>query len=152
MSETVHATAVLAGSDGVLIRGDSGAGKSTLAGMLIGRGARLVADDSVHLSACHGRLIATAPALTAGRLELRGRGILACAYEPTAVIRVVVDLVDPAALERLPDHSQLSVMILRVTLPRQPVPAMSATALMLVDAALGALAALPSTTLRRLRV
>lgn len=152
MSETVHATAVLAGADGVLIRGASGAGKSTLAGLLIGRGARLVADDRVHLSACSGRLIATAHGATAGRLELRGRGILAGLYERSAVIRLVVDLVEDAALERMPDDPQLSAMILGVTLPRQAAPAASATALMLVEAALGALSPLPNTTLRRARV
>ena len=59
MSETVHATAVLVGADGVLIRGESGAGKSALALALIERGARLIADDRLMLSACHGRLVAT---------------------------------------------------------------------------------------------
>ena len=39
--ETVHATAVLVGADGVLIRGASGSGKSALALALIERGARL---------------------------------------------------------------------------------------------------------------
>ena len=76
MSETVHATAVLVGADGVLIRGESGSGKSALALALIERGARLIADDRLTLSGCHGRIVATAPGATAGLIELRGRGIV----------------------------------------------------------------------------
>ena len=148
MSETIHATAVLAGVDGVLIRGESGTGKSTLAWDLIGRGGRLIADDRVHLSACHGRVIATAQEPTAGRLELRGRGILSVPFERSAVIRLVIDLVEEVALERLPDDTQLSVMILGVALPRQPVPAASGRALALVEAALGAFSPQCKTTLR----
>jgi serine kinase of HPr protein (carbohydrate metabolism regulator) len=139
MSETLHGTAVLAGSNGVLIRGASGAGKSRLAFALIERGARLVADDRVHVSACHGRLVATGPDAIAGRLELRGRGIIAVPHEQSAVIRLVVDLVEEAELERLPEAAELSATLLGVALPRQPVPAASGDALMLVQAALRAL-------------
>ncbi len=141
MSETVHATAVLAGAHGLLIRGPSGAGKSMLAAQLIGRGAWLVADDRVHLSACHGRLIASAPAPAAGRLELRGRGILLVPHEQGAVIRLVIDLVEVADLERLPDDAQMCGEILGITLPRQAVPAASGAALVLVEAAIQALSA-----------
>lgn len=139
MSETVHATAVLVGAHGILIRGPSGAGKSMLAADLIARGGRLVADDRVHLSACHGRIIAGAPARTAGRLELRGRGILSVPYERSAVIRLIIDLLASAELERLPDNAQLSATILGVTLPRQPVAATSGAALLLFEAAVQAL-------------
>ena len=136
----------------MLIRGPSGAGKSTLAWLLLGRGARLVADDRVHLSACSERLVATAPAATAGKMELRGRGIVSVPYERNAVIRLVVDLVAEAELERLPDRAQLSAMILGVGLPRQAVPAGSATALLLVESALRALAPASDATLRSPRV
>ena len=139
----IHATAVLVGAEGVLIRGPSGAGKSTLAWRLIGRGARLIADDRLHLSACSGRLVATAPAQTAGKMELRGRGILSVAYERNAVIRLVLDLIPEADLERLPEDAQLSTMLLGVVLPRQAVPAASVTALLLVDSALAALSPRP---------
>src|SRR5688572_192741 len=98
MSETIHATAVLAGADGVLIRGPSGSGKSMLAFALVQRGARLISDDRVHLSACHGRLIATAPGLISGKLELRGRGLMEVPHERSAVIRLLVDMEEGAAL------------------------------------------------------
>lgn len=134
----MHATAVLVGADGVLLRGPSGAGKSTLAWLLIDRGARLVGDDRIHLSACHGRIIANPADALAGRLELRGRGILPVAFERSVVIRLVVDLVDE--LERLPGADALSAELLGVRLPRQPVPGASARSVLLIAAALGGLA------------
>jgi serine kinase of HPr protein (carbohydrate metabolism regulator) len=139
MSETVHGTAVLAGAHGVLIRGDSGAGKSALAAELIAGGARLVADDRVHISAVHGRIVAAAPAAVAGRIELRGRGLVPVPYERSAVIRLVVDFLGAEALERLPEDAQLICELLGVALPCQPVPAVPGRALILVEAALRAL-------------
>jgi HPr kinase/phosphorylase len=139
MSETVHGTAVLAGAQGVLIRGPSGAGKSSLALALIGRGGRLIADDQVHLSACHGRLLATAPGAVRGRIELRGRGLISVAHEQSALIRLLVDIVPDEGLERLPEDHQLTEDVLGVTLSRQPVPATHDLARALVFAALRAL-------------
>ena len=107
----VHATAVAIGEAGVLIRGVSGAGKSKLAlAMLAEAGrkglfARLICDDRVRLSASGGRLLAHAHPAIAGMIEGRGEGILAMAHEASAVVRAVVDLVDPQAGRppRLPD-------------------------------------------------
>ena len=139
MSQSVHGTAVLAGAHGLLIRGASGSGKSRLALALLERGARLIADDRVHLSACHGRVVATAPAVIAGRIELRGRGLLSVTHEQNALVRLVVDIVADEALARLPEDHQLSTVLLGVVLPRQPVPAAFDHALALVSAALQAL-------------
>ena len=97
----VHATAVAIGETGVLIRGVSGAGKSKLAlAMLAEAGrkglfARLICDDRVRLSLSGGRLLAHAHPAIAGRVEQRGEGILGVAHEASAVVRAVVDLVDP---------------------------------------------------------
>jgi HPr kinase/phosphorylase len=96
--ETVHATCALIDEAGVLIRGAPGAGKSTLARELValallqGRFARLVSDDRTRLAALHGRLVATALAATAGRLEARGVGILSVPHESRAVVRLVIEL------------------------------------------------------------
>lgn len=139
MSEAVHATAVLMGADGVLIRGESGAGKSLIALALIERGARLIADDRLMLSACHGRLVATAPAAIAGRIELRGRGVLTVPYEHGGVIRLVADIVEDGGLERMPEPYDLSTALLGVALPRQPVPGAPDHAVWLIEAALAAL-------------
>jgi HPr kinase/phosphorylase len=152
VSETVHGAALVAGAQGVLLRGRPGSGKSALAARLIGRGARLVADDRVHLSACHGRLVASAVTPLAGRLELRGRGLMPMPAERSAVIRLVVDCVAEVELERLPEEHHLTTVILGLALPRQPVPGASDQALMLVEAALAALAPQRSMNLRSARV
>ena len=122
---TVHATAVAIGPDGVLIRGPSGAGKSMLALTLIERRraaggfAALVADDRVTLTASAGRLIATGPADLAGLLEVRGRGILRVESEAATVVRLVVDLVEPDQIVRLPDLDSDRVTIDGIPLPRR---------------------------------
>jgi serine kinase of HPr protein (carbohydrate metabolism regulator) len=139
MSETVHATVVLAGAHGILIRGPSGSGKSTLAAALIRDGARLVADDSVQLSAMGGRIVATQIGPHGGRMEVCGRGIVDASAERSAVIRLVADLVDGASLARMPEEPELHTEILGVRLPRQPIPARSAVSAALLDAALSAL-------------
>jgi RNase adaptor protein for sRNA GlmZ degradation len=88
---------------GVLLRGPSGAGKSDLALRLIDRGWRLVADDQTLLRPNGGALQATAPEPIAGRIEVRGLGILAMAAAPRAELCLVVDLVAAEHLERLPE-------------------------------------------------
>ncbi len=141
---TVHANAVLVGAEGVLIRGRPGSGKSALTRALVAaamaedRFARLVADDRVVLTACHGRLIARPPAALAGLAERRGRGIEATEHEGAAVVRLVVDLVAPAEAERMPAPEALATEILGVALPRQPVACGAPEAAGLVLAALAA--------------
>jgi HPr kinase/phosphorylase len=62
---------------GVLLSGDSGIGKSECALDLVGRGHRLVADDTVEIR-CLGQavLIGTCPELTRHHMEIRGLGLL----------------------------------------------------------------------------
>ena len=62
---------------GVLITGESGIGKSECALDLIGRGHRLVADDTVEIR-CRGEaiLIGTCPELTRHHVEIRGLGLV----------------------------------------------------------------------------
>ena len=76
---TVHASAVLLGERGVLIRGAAGSGKSSLLlGLLTDAAAStwLIADDRVMLTPANGRLIAAVPPVLAGLLEIRGQGIV----------------------------------------------------------------------------
>jgi HPr kinase/phosphorylase len=152
MSETVHATAVLVGADGVLIRGESGTGKSALALALIERGGRLIADDRLTLSVCHDRIVASAPQATLGMIELRGRGVIKVAHERSAVIRLVADIVEEEGLERMPEEHQLSAAIAGIVLPRQPVPAATERAVRLVEAALNASKSRPVKGLRMTHV
>ncbi len=123
MTETVHASAVLAGPRAVLIRGPSGSGKSRLALALVeaaGAGllpfAKLVADDRVHLSPAAGRLLVRPAAALAGLIEMRGVGIVRMTYEPSAVVGIVVDLGARAA--RHPAAEQRQTVIEGIRLPR----------------------------------
>ena len=136
MSETVHATAVIVGAEGVLIRGASGSGKSALALLLIERGARLIADDRLTLSSVHGRILASASSAIAGKIELRGRGIISVPHEQSGVIRLVADIVEEEGLERMPEPHHLTTTLLGIALPRQPVPRATEPAARLVEAAL----------------
>ena len=87
-----------------MLRGASGAGKSDLGFRLMDRGFALVADDRVELRRDGERLLARAPAALSGLIELRGIGIVAVdAPVVEAPIGLVVDLVAPEAVERLPE-------------------------------------------------
>ena len=99
----VHGTTIDIEGRAVLIRGPSGGGKSDLALRLIDGGAALVADDQTELAAVDGRLVASPPATIAGLLEVRGIGILRLPHRPHSPLALVVDLVEPAAVERLPE-------------------------------------------------
>jgi serine kinase of HPr protein (carbohydrate metabolism regulator) len=99
----VYGTAVALGGDGLLIRGPSGSGKSDLALRLIDAGARLIADDVTELQRNGAELRLSAPATIAGRLEVRGLGLLSVPSVASAPLRLVVDLVPEQAIERLPE-------------------------------------------------
>ena len=123
----LHATVVVIGESGVLLRGPSGAGKSSLALALIasarvaGSFAALIADDRVFARAFDGRLIARGAPEFAGKIERRCEGLIAVGAEPAAVIRLVVDLAGRGgAPPRLPDEGELSAEILGVRLLRVP--------------------------------
>jgi RNase adaptor protein for sRNA GlmZ degradation len=112
----MHATCVAVSGAAVLLRGASGAGKSDLALRLIEGGARLVADDQVELSAEGGRLIARAPAAIAGKMEVRGIGIVPASTEAAAPVALIADLVAPEEVERLPEPA--AETILGIAIPR----------------------------------
>ncbi len=75
-SVTLHGCMIDLRGIGVLIMGKSGTGKSETAVGLIERGGALVADDMVRVKDAGGELIASAPALSRGYLEIRGIGIV----------------------------------------------------------------------------
>jgi serine kinase of HPr protein (carbohydrate metabolism regulator) len=88
----IHATCVAIKGRGVILIGPSGSGKSDLALRLIDRGAVLVSDDYVDLNSEAGRLIASPPAQIAGKIEIRGLGIVDHIYVHSAPVHLVVDL------------------------------------------------------------
>ncbi|NJR77314.1 HPr kinase/phosphatase C-terminal domain-containing protein [Sphingomonas corticis] len=121
MTAPVHATCVAIGGRGVLILGESGAGKSDLAMRLIDRGARLVSDDYTRLENDAGALVASAPGTIAGKMEVRGLGIVTMPYQDRATIALAVRL---GVEERMPDAATLTlagVAVPQVTIdPRAP--------------------------------
>ena len=118
-AHSVHGTCVAIGEAGVLIRGAPGAGKSDLALRLIEEGARLVADDQVRLSFVDGHIKASAPATIVGMIEVNGLGLARLDDESTVVeatIALLVDLVEPDKVERLPARER--EIVLGVEIPR----------------------------------
>lgn len=99
----IHGTCVLVLGIGVLLRGPSGSGKSDLALRLIEAGAHLVADDRVDLRWEGEQLMARAPERLRGVLEVRGVGLVTMPHVETTALALVVDLVPPDRIERLPD-------------------------------------------------
>ena len=122
IGETCHASCVVLGEDGVLIRGGSGSGKSTLCLRLLdeairaGRHARLVADDRVRVHARNGRLIGQPHPALVGMIEIRGFGLQRLpTHASAAMIRLVVDIVD--IVPRLPVASLATAEVLGLRLP-----------------------------------
>ncbi len=126
MSHNIHATGIVLGAVGVLIRGPSGSGKSLLALELLdswatrGEAASLVSDDRVVLAERAGGLVMSPAPNIAGLIELRGRGILTRPYLTEAPVDLVVDLVDE--LVRMPEPSAFATELFGIHLARAPVP------------------------------
>lgn len=95
-----NVTCVAIRGRGLLIEGPPGSGKSTLALQLIDRGAALVGDDGVSLDLRDGRLWAAPPPNIAGKLEIRGIGIVAL---PAAQAPVALVLSLGQSVPRLPE-------------------------------------------------
>lgn len=115
MSITLHASCVAIGGRGVLITGPSGSGKSDLALRLIDRGAVLVTDDGAIVTPMGGRLIASVPATIAGKIEVRGVGILAFPPSPPVPLALCIALDRPP--ERLPEEPLATRIIAGISLP-----------------------------------
>jgi HPr kinase/phosphorylase len=109
MTTLLHATCIEIDGHGVLLRGRSGSGKSDLALRLIDSGAVLVSDDQVRVEAGDGRLCASAPPAIAGLLEVRGLGLVRLPYRQAVALALVVDLVPPDGVERLPEDASVEL-------------------------------------------
>lgn len=100
-SETLHVSSVAIDGRAVLIEGRSGSGKSDLALRLIDRGAVLVSDDYTLLTRSGDTLVARAPATIAGRIEVRGLGIVPLPHLDDVEVALVVLLDDGP--DRMPE-------------------------------------------------
>jgi serine kinase of HPr protein (carbohydrate metabolism regulator) len=125
-SELHYGTAVALGERAVLLRGAAGAGKSDLALRLIMDGAAgvigsaigmLVADDQVKVERRGEAIVLSPPNAIAGKLEVRGLGILDVVYRPEARLGLLVDLVARESVPRMPEAGEHE-LILGLVIPR----------------------------------
>ena len=126
MSQLVHATAVAIGDEAVLLIGASGSGKSDLALRLIDRGAVLISDDQVTVEPTGDRLLASPPETIAGKMEVRGLGIIAMAHRRSVPVALIVDLsAEPARMPepstRLIDGHSIPLVVLSPSEPSAPI-------------------------------
>lgn len=103
----VYGTCVCLAEKGAILLGPSGSGKSDLALRFIlntpdALAPALVSDDQIEIVKRGGKLIASPPKTIAGRIEVRGLGILDLAYREEAEVRLVVRLVDRQDVPRMP--------------------------------------------------
>ena len=125
-SHLIHATCVSIDGIGVVIEGPSGSGKSDLALRLIAEGAHLVADDQTALSAEADRLIARPPPSIAGRMEVRGLGIVTIENLGSVPVGLLVELVGSDAIERVPTRRRR--VFLGIEVPAISLAALEASA------------------------
>jgi serine kinase of HPr protein (carbohydrate metabolism regulator) len=124
-AETIHASSVAVEGRAILISGPSGSGKSDLALRLLDRGFTLVSDDQTIVRRDGDRLIASAPATIAGKLEIRGIGIVELDHVEDSPVGLIVELTSD--IQRLPDDSR-ERPILGVSIPLITIDAMTASA------------------------
>ena len=124
-AETIHASTVSGEGRAVLITGPSGSGKSDLVLRLLDRGFTLVSDDQTIVKRDGDRLVATAPPTIAGKLEVRGIGIVEMERTNDVPVALLIELTSD--IQRLPDDSRERV-ILGVKLPLVSIDAMTASA------------------------
>jgi serine kinase of HPr protein (carbohydrate metabolism regulator) len=141
--ELVHGTCVALGKRAALLRGGSGAGKSDLALrflVLPGDGEKrpmLVADDQVWIKAGQkGEVLVSPPDTLAGKIEVRGLGILDVPIVAEARLVLVCDLVTSDEVPRMPNEPWESTTIAGFELPVLKVSPFEASAPMKLKMAL----------------
>jgi HPr kinase/phosphorylase len=122
--ELVHGTCVALGRRGALLRGNPGAGKSDLALRFLslpGEGEDrpwLVADDQVCIEPGAGSvLLASPPPTLAGKIEVRGLGIVEVPFLAGTELVLVCDLVDEKDVPRMPPESWDRAVIAGLAVP-----------------------------------
>jgi serine kinase of HPr protein (carbohydrate metabolism regulator) len=118
----VYGTCVALGGNAAILVGASGSGKSDLAlRFLLSTPAdlepALIADDQVRVSLSAGRLIASAPETIAGLIEVRGIGVIPLPARDAAEIKLIVKLVEPAAVSRIPPSPPPTQKVCGIDLP-----------------------------------
>jgi HPr kinase/phosphorylase len=123
----IHATTISINGTAVVIRGASGSGKSDLALQVLEMPATgltgqtldvaLVSDDQTLIWLDGQNIMAAAPENIQGLLEVRGHGILQLQSVGPVPVVLIVDLKPAAAIERLPEMTDLSTILLGKNCP-----------------------------------
>jgi serine kinase of HPr protein (carbohydrate metabolism regulator) len=124
-SESIHASSVASGGRAVLISGPSGSGKSDLALRLLDHGFTLVSDDQTIVRRQDDRLIAKPPPTIAGKLEIRGIGIVEMDHVDDVPVALLVELTSD--IPRMPDDDR-ERSFLGLAIPLINIDAMAASA------------------------
>ena len=124
-AETLHASTVAKEGRAVVISGPSGSGKSDLALRMLDRGFTLVSDDQTIVKRDGERLLASPPPNIAGKLEIRGIGIIDMECVTDVPVALIVELTSD--FQRLPDENR-ERPILGIGVPLITIDAMSASA------------------------
>lgn len=118
-----HANALALAGVGVMIRGASGSGKSRLTyalldeagcnttqntGLKTDADTALIGDDYITLDGGERLLASPAPNL-AGRIEVRGVGIVGLPWREKTPVHLVVDLMPVGDVERLPETRKIAL-------------------------------------------
>lgn len=96
--QRLHANVIRLDAYGLLIFGDSGAGKSAVSRALLDRAgwfrraSALIADDYCEVEHIHGRLMARAPEILKGAMEIRGAGLFIVDHEDEVALTHAVRL------------------------------------------------------------
>jgi HPr kinase/phosphorylase len=129
----VYGTCVALGGRAAILQGPSGSGKSDLALRFLtmpvnlevfsGTGDEaagrpmLVSDDQVIVRSAGGRLLVRPPGAIAGKLEVRGLGVIDAAYRAEAELALIVALTAPENVPRIPAKARPVVMLLGTPTP-----------------------------------
>lgn len=103
----IYGTCVALGRAAAILQGPSGSGKSDLALRFALQtpaelDAALVADDQVQVRVRGGALLARPPLALAGKIEVRGLGIVTLPFRTEAELKLVIQLVEADDVPRLP--------------------------------------------------
>jgi HPr kinase/phosphorylase len=122
--ELIHGTCVALGKRAALLRGKPGAGKSDLALRFMALPAeaslkpRLVADDQVFVEArADGTLLVSPPKTIAGKIEVRGIGIVEVPYLARAELALICDLGDAKDVPRMPEETPETTVVAGIPVP-----------------------------------
>jgi len=121
----IHASTVASEGRAVVISGPSGSGKSDLALRLLDRGFTLVSDDQTLIRRENGRLLASPPPTIAGKLEVRGIGIVEMEHLEDVPVGLFVELT--GEFERMPEEDR-ERQLLGLALPLVSLDASAASA------------------------